>query len=114
MRGSFTIRIEKRPTIVRMSDEITMIEKVHRIVFHKSFEERSLLIETIAVEKTSGITRYLPTLMNSSDKNERKFTHATLSVGSRNTAATPNKTPSKYLTQTFIIYDYNILWIAMP
>lgn len=91
-----------------------MIEKVHLVVFHKRRAVRNLFTAIIVVVKIKGTTIYLPTWINKSAKNDKNLTHATLSVGRINAASTPNATPIKYLIQTFIDFNYNILWIDIP
>ena len=87
-----------------------MTRKVHKQVFNKSFDERNLFTAQIAVVKIKGTTIYLPTRINNSDKNVSTLRHAGFSVGRIKAASIPNKTPNKYFAQTFISYNYNIIW----
>ena len=61
-----------------------------------------------------GTTTYLPILIKSSVRKVTAFAKAAFSVGRIKAASTPKARPIKYLIQTFIVYHYNIVWIAMP
>lgn len=102
MRGSFTIKIERRPTTVRIRVEEIITIAVHLIVLKKSFDERSLLMETTVVQKTRGTTIYLPMRINNSVIKEIKAAKAALFIGRTIPATSPSTIPIKYFNQTFI------------
>jgi hypothetical protein len=114
MRGSFTIRMEARPTKVRIKVDATIIRTVIPVVFNRILDDLSLFTATIALVKINGTTTYLPTRIKSSVKKATAFAKAALSVGRIKAARTPKARPIKYLIQTFIVFHYNIVWNAMP
>ena len=102
IRGSLTIRIERSPTKARRSDETIIKPNVQAEDFKRIFEVLSLLIATIAEEKTIGTTRYLPNRTNKSVKKVITDGAPTESTGKRTAVITPRAIPIKYLIQTFI------------
>ena len=108
MRGSFMIKIEVIPTIVKSNEDRMMIEKVHPEILSSIFDERNLLIAQMAVEKINGTTMYRPTRMNKSVKKIKASLTLMLSKGKRNDATIPKAIPSKYLIQTFIMSSKNV------
>ena len=108
MRGSFMIKIEVIPTIVKSNEDRMMIEKVHPEILSSILDERNLLIAQMAVEKINGTTMYLPMRMNKSVKKTNASLTLILSKGKRKDATIPNAIPSKYLIQTFIMSSKNV------
>jgi hypothetical protein len=97
-----------------MREEATIIKTVIPVVLRRILEVLSLLTATIALVKIRGTTTYLPTLIKSSVRKATAFAKAAFSVGRIKAAKTPRARPIKYFIQTFIDFNYNIVWNAMP
>ena len=113
MRGSLTINMEAIPTIVKSNVDRMITAKVHPEIFSNIFDERSLLIEQIAVKRINGTTMYLPMRMNNSVKKTIASLTLMLSKGKRNDAKIPKEIPSKYFIQTFILSSASYVLIRL-
>ena len=106
---NFTISTEKIPTKVKKKDDATIQISVHKNVFPTKKDIRNLYIETIAVQKINGTTRYRPNLMNNVVINSNNEEADAVFNGRITAAKMPINIPNKYLIQSFILLLYHTL-----